>query len=658
MFHVEQILSFLIVPRETIESFLIARWLIGGAVILQAMFPSYDVIVVGAGHAGCEAAAAAANMGSKVLLVTMNMQTIAQMSCNPAMGGIAKGQIVKEVDAMGGYSGLVTDRSMIQFRMLNRSKGPAMWSPRAQNDRMLFAATWREMLEQTPNVDFYQDMVRELIVKDGVVKGVITGLGHYIYSKSVVLTNGTFLNGIIHIGEKNFGGGRVAEKAASGLTEQLVELGFESSRLKTGTPPRIDGRSLDYSKMEVQPGDDEIAGFSFLEKPTLKPAQQRNCWITYTSPEVHNILKTGFESSPMFQGRIQGTGPRYCPSIEDKINRFAERDRHQLFVEPEGWNTVEIYVNGFSTSLSEEVQYKALSKVPGFENCRMFRPGYAIEYDYFPPTQLQFSLETKQIRNLFFAGQINGTTGYEEAACQGLMAGINAHQAAKNLEPVVLKRSEAYIGVLIDDLINKGTDEPYRMFTSRAEFRTLLRQDNADWRLTELSHKIGLASQERLDNLTRKKENVGRLIQLMQQLNLDPDQANGYLNSVYSSPLVSKQKLAQLILRPGVDIHSLMQHIPVVQESLKGFSSEELEQAEIQVKYETYIEKERDLVQKMSQLENLVIPDQFNYDKLVSLSMEARQKFKKIQPKTLGQASRISGVNPSDVQILMLFMGR
>ncbi len=622
------------------------------------MFPTYDVIVVGAGHAGCEAAAAAANMGSKVLLVTMNMQTIAQMSCNPAMGGIAKGQIVKEIDAMGGYSGIVTDRSMIQFRMLNRSKGPAMWSPRAQNDRMLFASTWRDMLEQTPNVDFYQDMVRELIVLNGVVKGVVTGLGHHIHARSVVLTNGTFLNGVIHIGEKQFGGGRVAEKAATGITEQLVSLGFESARLKTGTPPRIDGRSLDYSRMEVQDGDAEVTGFSYLQKPELKPENQRCCWITYTNPEVHELLKEGFESSPMFQGRIQGTGPRYCPSIEDKINRFAERDRHQLFVEPEGWNTVEIYVNGFSTSLAEDIQYKALRKVPGFENCRMFRPGYAIEYDYFPPTQLQFSLETKQIKNLFFAGQINGTTGYEEAACQGLMAGINAHQASIGQEPVVLKRSEAYIGVLIDDLINKGTDEPYRMFTSRAEFRTLLRQDNADMRLTEKSYKLGLASQERMDKWTAKQEQVNKLLSLLQQISLGPDDVNGYLNFVYSSPLSVRQKAAQIILRPGIDLMTMMQHVEPLRQQLAGFDREAIEQAEIQVKYETYIEKERELVQKMSQLEDLLIPENFNYERLNSLSTEARQKFMRIKPRTLGQASRISGVNPSDVQILMLFMGR
>ncbi len=621
------------------------------------MFPEYDVIVVGAGHAGCEAAAAAANLGSQVLLITMNMQTIAQMSCNPAMGGIAKGQIVREIDAMGGYSGIVTDRSMIQFRMLNRSKGPAMWSPRAQSDRMLFAATWRQMLEETPNLDFYQDTVSELIVENQQVKGVVTGFGHHIRSKSVVLTNGTFLNGVIHIGEKQFGGGRVAEKAATGITEQLVALGFESDRLKTGTPPRIDGRSLDYSKMEEQKGDEEMVGFSYLQSSGLKSAQQRSCWITYTNQAVHDILKTGFDFSPMYQGRIQGSGPRYCPSIEDKINRFSERDRHQLFVEPEGWDTVEIYVNGFSTSLPEEVQLKALRMVPGFEKCKMFRPGYAIEYDYFPPTQLKFSLETKLINNLFFAGQINGTTGYEEAACQGLMAGINAHQKVKNLEPVVLKRSEAYIGVLIDDLINKGTDEPYRMFTSRAEFRTLLRQDNADLRLTELSYKLGLASQERMDLLNAKRAQVTSLIQKLQLASLEPSEVNDYLNGINSAPLTSRQKIAQLILRPGISLADMM-HIPVVHTLLKEHSVEAMEQAEIQLKYDTYINKEKELVEKMSQLENLMIPENFNYDKLVSLSNEARQKFGKIQPRTLGQASRISGVNPSDVQILMVFMGR
>ena len=622
------------------------------------MFNEYDIIVVGAGHAGCEAAASAANLGSKVLLITMNMQTIAQMSCNPAMGGIAKGQIVREIDALGGYSGIVTDESMIQFRMLNRSKGPAMWSPRVQSDRMLFASKWREMLENTTNVDFYQDTVIGLLVKDGKACGVNTGLGHEIKAKGVILTNGTFLNGVIHIGEKKIGGGRMAEKAVTGITEQLIGLGFESNRLKTGTPPRIDGRSLDYSKMEEQKGDDEIVGFSYLDTKKITPLQQKSCWITYTSSEVHEILKTGFEKSPMFQGRIKGTGPRYCPSIEDKINRFAERDRHQLFVEPEGFNTVEIYVNGFSSSLPEEVQYKALKLVPGFENCKMFRPGYAIEYDYFPPTQLKFSLETKLIDNLFFAGQINGTTGYEEAACQGLMAGINAHQKIKDLDPLVLKRSEAYIGVLIDDLINKGTDEPYRMFTSRAEFRTLLRQDNADIRLTEKSYRIGLASQERMEKVKYKMEMVEKTKTILSSLSIEPGEINPLLDSVQSSPLVNRQKVLSLLLRPNIGLADMINYVPKIKEALAGMKPEILEQVEIQTKYETYIEKERELVAKMSQLEDLLIPDNFSYDKLVSLSNEARQKFTKIRPCTLGQASRISGVNPSDVQILMVFMGR
>ena len=622
------------------------------------MFPEYDVIVVGAGHAGCEAAAAAANMGSKVLLITMNMQTIAQMSCNPAMGGIAKGQIVREIDAMGGYSGIVSDLSTIQFRMLNRSKGPAMWSPRTQNDRMLFAATWREMLENTPNVDFYQDMVRSIIIKGNKACGVVTGLGHEVKSKAVVVTSGTFLNGIIHIGEKQFGGGRVAEKAATGITEQLVEFGFESDRLKTGTPPRVDGRSLDYSKMEEQKGDDEIVGFSYTNTKRIKPEDQRSCYITYTNSTVHDILKTGFDRSPMFQGRIEGIGPRYCPSIEDKINRFADRDRHQLFVEPEGWNTVEIYVNGFSTSLPEDVQYEALRTVPGFENVRIFRPGYAIEYDYFPPTQLQYSLETKLLENLFFAGQINGTTGYEEAACQGLMAGINAHQKAKELEPVILKRSEAYIGVLIDDLISKGTEEPYRMFTSRAEFRTLLRQDNADLRLTEISHKLGLASKERMDKVNTKKDEVNKVKKVLTETNLEPDDVNPYFTEIGSATITEKQKIAKVLLRPNVDLHSLINVIPGLKDSFANITTDSLEQAEIQIKYERYIEKEQEIVTKMSALENMAIPATFDYDKINALSNEALQKFKKIKPATLGQASRISGVNPSDVQILMVYMGR
>ena len=620
------------------------------------MFTEYDVIVVGAGHAGCEAAAAAANLGSKTLLVTMNMQTIAQMSCNPAMGGIAKGQIVREIDAMGGYSGIVTDLSMIQFRMLNRSKGPAMWSPRAQNDRMLFSIKWREMLEQTPNLDFYQDMVNGLLIKDGKCSGVITGLGHEIKAKSVVLTNGTFLNGIVHIGEKNFGGGRMAEKAATGITEQLVSLGFQSDRLKTGTPPRIDGRSLDYSKMEEQPGDEETVGFSYLD--IEKPKTQRSCWITYTSQKVHDVLKTGFSRSPMFAGRIDGVGPRYCPSIEDKINRFAERERHQLFIEPEGWNTVEIYVNGFSTSLPEEVQYEALRKIEGFENVKMFRPGYAIEYDFFPPTQLKYTLETKLIQGLFFAGQINGTTGYEEAACQGLMAGINAHQKTRNLEPVILKRSEAYIGVLIDDLISKGTDEPYRMFTSRAEFRTLLRQDNADLRLTELSYRLGLASQERMNKVIEKRKSVEQIKLLLKDFAIEPDEINSYFASINSSPIAEKQKAQKILLRPDVELHELAATLPKLKEVLKDFSKDSMEQASIQVKYDIYIEKEKELVKKMSQLEELEIPEAFDYKKISSLGNEAREKLSRIKPRTLGQASRISGINPSDVQILMVFMGR
>ena len=620
------------------------------------MFSTYDVIVVGAGHAGCEAAAAAANMGSRVLLITMNLQTIAQMSCNPAMGGVAKGQIVREIDAMGGYSGIVTDKSMIQFRMLNKSKGPAMWSPRAQSDRMLFAATWREMLENTRKVEFYQDMVSGLIIEKGTVRGVVTGMGNRIYSKAVVLTNGTFLNGIIHIGEKQFGGGRMAEKAATGITEQLVSEGFESNRLKTGTPPRIDGRSLDYSKMEEQKGDEHPVGFSYLDIPL--PKQQRSCWITYTNPVVHDILKTGFDRSPMFAGRIDGIGPRYCPSIEDKLNRFADKERHQLFIEPEGWNTVEIYVNGFSTSLPEEVQYEALRNIPGFAHFKAFRPGYAIEYDYFPPTQLNHSLETKIIKNLFLAGQINGTTGYEEAACQGLMAGINAHQNINFLEPVILDRSEAYIGVLIDDLISKGTEEPYRMFTSRAEFRTLLRQDNADIRLTEKSYNLGLASAARLEAVNRKKMEVLKITRILQETSVDPTEAEEMLSEKKMSPLIQKQKAATLLLRPNLELSMMREGIPALDEKLREFAPHSLEQAEIQLKYEVYIKKEKELVQRISQLEQLSIPETFDYDRLSALSMEALIKFKKIKPRTLGQASRISGVNPTDIQILMVYMGR
>ena len=618
------------------------------------MFPKYDVIIVGAGHAGCEAAAAAANMGSKTLLITMNMQNMAQMSCNPAMGGIGKGQIIREIDALGGYSGIVTDETTIQFRMLNKSKGPAMWSPRAQNDRMLFSMRWRQALENIENLDFYQDTVVGLTRKDDAVTGVRTGLGHLIEAKAVVLTNGTFLNGIIHIGTKQSKGGRVAEKSVSGITENLVAWGFESDRLKTGTPPRVDGRSLDYSKMEEQRGDEEITGFSYLD--TQLPKKQRSCWITYTNKQVHETLRTGFDESPMFQGRIKGTGPRYCPSIEDKINRFAERERHQIFVEPEGWNTYEVYVNGFSSSLPENVQYQALSQIPGFENCKMFRPGYAIEYDYFPPTQLKFSLETKLVKNLFFAGQINGTTGYEEAACQGIIAGMNAHLSVNEQEPFTLKRNEAYIGVLIDDLINKGTDEPYRMFTSRAEYRTLLRQDNADIRLTEKSYRIGLASQQRMNRVRKKKEDVGEIEKLLRETSIF-ESATPLLESIGSAPLGQKTKAAQILLRPAMGIRQMIVALPELK-MLNNFSDEALKEAEIAIKYEVYIKKEEELATKLSTLEDLIIPSSFNYDKLTSLSTEARQKFNKIKPQTLGQASRISGVNPSDVQILMVYMGR
>ncbi|HZW66535.1 MAG TPA: tRNA uridine-5-carboxymethylaminomethyl(34) synthesis enzyme MnmG [Hanamia sp.] len=619
------------------------------------MFQEYDVIVVGAGHAGCEAAAAAANLGSKTLLITMNMQNMAQMSCNPAMGGIAKGQIVREIDALGGYSGIVSDMSMIQFRMLNKSKGPAMWSPRTQNDRMLFSHTWRILLEKTPNLDFYQDSVIGLFKEGNQIGGVKTARGHFIKSRSLVLTNGTFLNGIIHIGKRQSTGGRIAESSSYGITEQLVEWGFESSRLKTGTPPRIDGRSLDFSKMQEQKGDEEVTGFSFLN--TQKPENQRSCWITYTNPEVHDILRSGFDESPMFQGRIKGIGPRYCPSIEDKINRFAERERHQLFIEPEGFETVEIYLNGFSSSLSEEVQYKALKKIPGLENCKMFRPGYAIEYDYFPPMQLKSSLETKLIENLFFAGQINGTTGYEEAACQGIVAGINAHQKINRQESFILKRNEAYIGVLIDDLINKGTDEPYRMFTSRAEYRTLLRQDNADIRLTEKSFRIGLASQQRMNPVIKKKNEIRQVLEILDSVKLEPDEINKYLETNSSALTGEKVKISQLLLRPQVTLKNLMDSVSAVRMRLSEFSMDALQQAEIQTKYQVYIQKEEDMVKKLSMLEEQKIPSSFNYEKVASLSNEARQKFQKIKPLTLGQASRISGVSPSDVQILMVYMG-
>ena len=626
--------------------------------LCNLMFPKYNVIVVGAGHAGSEAAAAAANMGSKVLLITMNMQTIAQMSCNPAMGGIAKGQIVREIDALGGYSGIVSDLSTIQFRMLNKSKGPAMWSPRAQNDRHLFASKWREMLELTPNVDFYQDSVNELIIKNGKVSGVKTSMGHEILADAVVITSGTFLNGIMHIGEKQMGGGRVAERAATGITEQLVSFGLESDRLKTGTPPRVDGRSLDYSKMEEQKGDEEVVGFSYMDIPRVKAEDQRSCWITYTDPIVHDILKTGFDRSPMYQGRIEGVGPRYCPSIEDKINRFADRERHQLFVEPEGWNTVEVYVNGFSTSLPEEVQYQALRMVPGFENARMFRPGYAIEYDFFQPTQLKYTLETKAIDNLYFAGQINGTTGYEEAACQGMMAGMNAHLKINEKAPFILQRSDAYIGVLIDDLISKGTNEPYRMFTSRAEFRTLLRQDNADLRLTEISYNLGLASIERMRKVQDKNNYVAEIKNTLNTHSIEPDEINAFLGTIDSAAMTEKQKAAKLVLRPNISLQQLMENSVSLNEKLQGNDPDYLEQAEIQVKYERYIEKEKEIVERMSALEHKVIPDSFDYDKVPALSIEAMQKFKKIRPITIGQASRISGVNPSDIQILMVYMGR
>lgn len=620
------------------------------------MFQQYDVIVVGAGHAGCEAAAAAANMGSSVLLITMNMGTIAQMSCNPAMGGVAKGQIVREIDALGGLSGIVSDKSMIQFRMLNLSKGPAMWSPRTQNDRMRFAEEWRLALEKTPNVDFWQEMVSEIIVKDNKVIGVKTNLGIEIHGKSVVLTNGTFLNGKIHIGEKTFGGGRAGEKSATGITEQLISLGFESGRMKTGTPPRVDGRTLDYSKMEEQRGDEVPGKFSYTDTKPLE--RQMSCWITYTSEEVHETLKLGFERSPMFSGRIKGLGPRYCPSIEDKINRFAERERHQIFVEPEGWETVEIYVNGFSTSLPEDVQFKALQKIKGFEHVKMFRPGYAIEYDFFPPTQLKLTLETQLIDNLYFAGQINGTTGYEEAACQGLMAGINAHNKVHEQDPFVLKRSDAYIGVLIDDLVNKGTEEPYRMFTSRAEYRVLLRQDNADIRLTEIGHKLGLASDERLDKVMDKKNATRELATLLKKTKLDPELANPELSLINTALIREKVSLSSLLKRPELSIRELKTLHPDIRSLIDQFTLEIQEQAEIEIKYETYIERERNLAQKISGLDEYKIRPDFDYDRVKALSSEAREKLKKIKPETIGQASRISGVSPADVSVLTVYMGK
>ncbi|RMG78790.1 MAG: tRNA uridine-5-carboxymethylaminomethyl(34) synthesis enzyme MnmG, partial [Bacteroidetes bacterium] len=601
------------------------------------MFPKYEVIVVGAGHSGCEAAVAAANLGSKVLLVTMNMNTIAQMSCNPAMGGVAKGQIVREIDALGGYSGIVTDHTMVQFRMLNRSKGPAMWSPRAQSDRMRFAAKWRQMLEAHPNIDFWQEMVTGLLVKNGVVRGVRTGMGIEIESHSVVLTNGTFLNGIIHIGEKQFGGGRAGEKAAKGITEHLLELGFESGRMKTGTPPRVDGRTLNWAAMEIQPGDENPSKFSFTDTPKLE--NQMPCHITYTTPEVHEILKTGFDRSPMFNGRIRGLGPRYCPSIEDKIDRFAQRDRHQLFVEPEGRDTCEIYVNGFSSSLPEDVQYNALRKVPGFENMKMFRPGYAIEYDFFPPTQLKVNLETRLVKNLFFAGQINDTTGYEEAACQGLMAGINAHLAVRDEEPLVLKRSEAYIGVLIDDLVNKGTDEPYRMFTSRAEYRILLRQDNADLRLTPIAARLGIRGADTRMARVREKEAAAAEIQrFLCDLSVEPDQINAYLESKGSAPLKQKVKLNSVLARPHIELGELQTVLPAVGEFVGKYDPEFVNEAEIRMKYEGYIQKEKEMVAKMNRLEEVRLSESFNYHELASLSAEAREKLSKIKPRTIGQA--------------------
>lgn len=620
------------------------------------MFKEYDVIVVGAGHAGCEAAAAAANLGSSVLLITMNMETIAQMSCNPAMGGVAKGQIVREIDAMGGYSGIISDKTTLQFRMLNLSKGPAMWSPRAQNDRKRFAEEWRLALERTPNVDFWQDMVSSLVIKNNTVVGVKTSLGIEIKGKSVVLTNGTFLNGLIHIGEKKFGGGRTAERAATGITEQLTELGFEAGRMKTGTPPRVDGRSLNYSLMEEQWGDENPGRFSYTN--VARPTEQRCCWITYTNAEVHETLKEGFEKSPMFTGRIKGLGPRYCPSIEDKINRFAERERHQIFVEPEGWNTCEIYVNGFSTSLPEDVQYRALTQIPGFENAKMFRPGYAIEYDYFPPTQLGLTLETKLISNLFFAGQINGTTGYEEAASQGFIAGINAHQKVNELHELIMKRSESYIGVLIDDLVTKGTEEPYRMFTSRAEHRLLLRQDNADIRLSPIGHDLGLISDERLDIVKQKVANSDAIVAFAKKQGIEMTEANQKLEELGTSTLNQNVKIFSLLSRPQVGIEDIREISQSFRDYLSPFDQETVEQAEIKIKYESYFEKEQEIVNKMQKMEDKDINPNFDYSQLVSLSKEAREKLLKIKPRTLGQASRISGVSPSDISVLMVHISK
>ena len=620
------------------------------------MFKQYDVIVVGAGHAGCEAAAAAANMGSSVLLVTMNMHTIAQMSCNPAMGGVAKGQIVREIDALGGQSGIISDKTMIQFRMLNRSKGPAMWSPRCQSDRMMFAQEWRDTMERISNLDFWQEMIEGLVIKDNRVVGVRTAMGIEIQGKSVVLTNGTFLNGKIHIGEKSFGGGRTGEKAATGITEQLVGLGFESGRMKTGTPPRVDGRSLNWDLMEEQKGDENPEKFSYTDTPKL--TKQRSCYVTYTNDKVHNALRKGFDKSPMFSGRIKGLGPRYCPSVEDKINRFADKDRHQIFVEPEGWNTVEMYINGFSTSLPEDIQYEALKQIEGFENVKMFRPGYAIEYDFFPPTQLKLTLETHLIENLYFAGQINGTTGYEEAACQGLMAGINAHNKVHEKGDFILKRNEAYIGVLIDDLVNKGTDEPYRMFTSRAEFRTLLRQDNADIRLTQRGFGLGLASENRLERMLIKKESSEQIVKEIKTRKITPDDANGYLESIGSSPIREKSSIYSILKRPEIEIKDIRAFGGEIEAFVNSFDEEIIEQAVIHVKYESYIEKELLMVEKMARLEDLQINPNFDYERLTSVSIEARQKLNKIKPQTLGQASRISGVSPADISVIMVHLGR
>lgn len=617
----------------------------------------YDIIVVGGGHAGCEAAAAAANLGSKTLLITMNMDAIAQMSCNPAMGGIAKGQIVREIDALGGYSGLVSDKSAIQFKMLNRSKGPAVWSPRTQNDRMLFSKEWRLMLENTPNVFFWQDMVNELIFEDGKCVGVKTQIGIEFKSKAVILTNGTFLNGLIHIGEKQFGGGRAGARPSKGLTEQLVNYGFESGRMKTGTPPRVDGRSIDYTKMEEQPGDVNPSTFSFLET-TTKLTKQRSCHIAYTNQNVHDVLQTGFEKSPMFSGRIQGLGPRYCPSIEDKIVRFSERERHQLFVEPEGWNTVEVYLNGFSTSLPEDVQYKAMQLIPGFEKALMFRPGYAIEYDFFQPTQLKNTLETKLVENLYFAGQINGTTGYEEAAGQGLVAGINAHQKNNEKDAFVLNRDEAYIGVLIDDLINKGTNEPYRMFTSRAEYRILLRQDNADIRLTERGYNLGLASELRMKKVEEKKQNIEKIIKRFEEVSVLPQEVNSYLEQQNSSPLKQKVKAISVITRPNIAIREFSSCNTKLTDEVNLYTGDVLESAEILMKYDGYIKREKEVADKISRLDDIKIHDTIDYSKLGSLSAEAVDKLTKIKPSTIGQASRISGVSPSDVSVLMVYMGR